>query len=113
MKLVKFLQRLNNETVTIEMKNGSVVQGTVTGVDVAMNIHLKTVKLIARNKEPIRTDTICIRGNTVRYVILPDSLNIDTLLVEEMPKKVRQKDDGMRGRGRGRGRPRGRGRGGR
>lgn len=27
----RFLSKLNNETVTIELKNGSVVHGTVTG----------------------------------------------------------------------------------
>jgi small nuclear ribonucleoprotein D1 len=31
MKLVQFLQKLNNESVTVELKNGSVVQGTITG----------------------------------------------------------------------------------
>ena len=45
MKLVKFLQKLNREQVTIELKNGTVIQGTVVGVDATMNCHLKKAKV--------------------------------------------------------------------
>jgi small nuclear ribonucleoprotein D1 len=31
MKLVRFLMKLKNESVTIEMKNGTIVVGTVIG----------------------------------------------------------------------------------
>ncbi|KAL9933197.1 hypothetical protein V8E36_007915 [Tilletia maclaganii] len=120
MKLVRFLMKLNNESVTIELKNGTVIHGTVTGVDVQMNTHLKTVKMTVRGKEPISLDTISVRGNQTRYWILPDSLPLDTLLVDDAPKPkggrkpgaVRGRAErGGRGRG-GRGRGRGRGRGG-
>jgi len=117
MKLVRFLMKLNNETVTVELKNGSVVHGTITGVDMQMNTHLKTVKMTARNREPQSLDSLSIRGNNIRYFVLPDALPLDTLLVDDAPKPkgVRKKDD-ARGRGRGgRGGPdrgRGRGRGG-
>lgn len=32
MKLVKFLQKLSNETVTVELKNGTIVHGTIAGM---------------------------------------------------------------------------------
>lgn len=43
--MARFLSKLTNETVTIELKNGSVIHGTVMGVDHSMNTHLKTVKM--------------------------------------------------------------------
>lgn len=147
--------KLNNETVTIELKNGTVVHGTITGalskvssgdrccvlvvpcrlpcsrnglhhisagVDLSMNTHLKSVKMTVRNREPTSLDSLSIRGNNVRYYILPDSLPLDTLLIDDAPKPKKRKDGGsgagrgknvkeVRGRGRGRGGPRGRGRG--
>ena len=133
----RFLMKLNNESVTIELKNGSVVQGTITGsfhpwfgthrsltlrwtlpgVDMQMNTHLKTVKMSTRNREPTQLDSLSIRGNNIRYFVLPDALPLDTLLVDDAPKPKGKKKDEARGRGRGRGdrsrggRSRGRGRG--
>jgi len=117
MKLVRFLMKLNNETVTIELKNGSIVHGTITGVDMQMNTHLKTVKMTTRNRDPVSLDSLSIRGNNIRYFVLPDSLPLDTLLVDDAPKPKSRKKDDSRGRGRGgrggpdRGAPRGGGRG--
>ncbi|AXA51473.1 small nuclear ribonucleoprotein D1 [Malassezia restricta] len=114
MKLVRFLMKLNNESVTIELKNGTVVHGTVTGVDVQMNTHLKAVKMTVRGGEPMSLDTLSIRGNNTRYWILPDALPLDTLLVDDAPRpKGKRRDDASaRGRAdRGRGGRGGRGRG--
>jgi small nuclear ribonucleoprotein D1 len=113
MNLVRFLMKLNNESVTIELKNGSVVNGTITGVDMSMNTHLKKVRLTIRNRDPLQLDSLSIRGNTIRYYILPDSIPLDTLLIDDAPK-LKKKKESERGRGRGRGGGRGgRGRGGR
>lgn len=68
----------------------------------SMNTHLKTVKMTVRGSEPQQLDTLSIRGNNIRYVILPDSLPLDTLLVDDAPKP-KAKKEGASARGGGRG----------
>ena len=130
--------KLSHETVTIELKNGTVVHGTIAGVDVAMNTHLKAVKMTPPKghfylwnlnhlnfeinliifflgANPISLESLSIRGNNIRYFILPDALPLETLLIDDTPKakaKKREAQMAARGRGRGRGRGKGRGRGG-
>lgn len=125
-----------NETVTIELKNGmcalvdvgsvcsakytnivslqgTILHGTITSVSPQMNTALRAVKMTQKGRDPISLDTINIRGSTIRYYILPDSLPLDTLLIDDAPKpknKARKEQADRGGRG-GRG-PRGRGRGG-
>lgn len=125
LKLVRFLMRLTRETVTLELKNGSVIEGTVAGVDMAMNTHLTNVKLSIKRSNPVTMTSLSVRGNTIRYFILPDTLNLDQLLIDAIkqsqPKSTQNKPNGTSqssgasrgargGRGgRGRGGPRGRG----
>ncbi len=52
-----------------------------------MNTHLKAVKLTLKGKNPVQLDNLSVRGNTIRYYLLPDSLNLDALLVEDGPKR--------------------------
>jgi len=68
-----------------------------TGVDVAMNTHLKTVKMTIKNREPIQLETLSLRGNNIRYYILPDSLPLETLLIDDTPKAKAKKKEAARG----------------
>lgn len=126
--------KLSHETVTVELKNGTVVSmtaddslcalsdlvicpqvsGTIAGVDVAMNTHLKSVKLLNKAGTSQTLDSLSIRGNNIRYFILPDALPLETLLVDDTPKAKAKKREALASRGgAARGRGRGRGRGGR
>ena len=78
-----------------------------------MNTYLKNVKATSKGKNPIHHDFLSLRGNNIRYYILPDSINLDTLLIDDTPKKTQSKvvskviTGGRGGRGgRGRGRER-------
>ena len=50
------------------------VKGTIAGVDVAMNPHLKSVKMTLKNRDPVNLEQLSIRGNNIRYYILPETL---------------------------------------
>ncbi|KAK4212953.1 ER protein Pkr1-domain-containing protein [Rhypophila decipiens] len=119
----EFLMKISNETVTIELKNGTIIHGTVTSVAPTMNTALRNVKMTLKGQDTLSLDTMNIRGSTIRLIILPDSIPLDSLLVDDAPKpknKARKEQadrgGGVRGRGgprggRGRGGPRGGGRG--
>ena len=96
-----FLSKLVHETVQVELKNGSVVQGTVAGVDGAMNTHLKNVKLVPKGRPAQALESLSLRGSQVRCVILPDSLNLDTLLVDLDAPRARPPKGGPGGGGGG------------
>lgn len=92
MKLVNFLTKMQNESVQVELKNGTLIQGTILSVSPAMNINLKDVKMTT----PTTTSStilehMTIRGNQIRMVLLPDELNIDSILSDPVfkPKKER------------------------
>ena len=45
--------KLKNETVTIELKNGTIVVGSVNGVDIKMNTFLQNVKITIKGTHHI------------------------------------------------------------
>ena len=99
MKLVNFLMKLQNESVQVELKNGTMVQGTILSVSPTMNINLKDVKMTAVDRTPTALEHMTIRGNQVRMVLLPDELNLDSILSDSVfrPKKKQQQQQNQPG----------------
>ena len=60
----------------------------------SMNTHLKSVKMTIKGKDPIALDSLSLRGNNIRYYILPENLPLDTLLVDDTPKAKAKKKEG-------------------
>ena len=66
----------------------------------SMNTHSKTVKMTVRGGEPVSLDTLSVRGSTIRCFILPDSLPLDNLLVDDTPRaKAKKREAGAVQRG--------------
>lgn len=60
--------KLKNEQVTIHLKNGSEVTGAIQSVDIKMNLHLKTVKILLKQKgtkQEENLDSYSIRGSQI------------------------------------------------
>ena len=39
--------------------------------------------MTVKGRDPVQLETLSIRGNNIRYFILPESLPLDTLLVDD------------------------------
>ena len=44
------------------------------------------MQVTVKGKNTVKYDSLSIRGNNIRCYILPDSLNLDTLLIDDAPK---------------------------
>ncbi|CAD7939479.1 unnamed protein product [Amoebophrya sp. A120] len=102
MKLVVFLRKLANESVSVDLKSNVKVDGTIIGVDMQMNIHMKNVKVTSPGREAAPMEHLTLRGNTIRSVCLPDNLALETLLTEKEPRRKRPAGKG-KGKAGGRG----------
>lgn len=53
--------------------------------------------MIIKNRDPVQLDTLSLRGNNIRYYILPESLALETLLIDDTPKAKAKKKEAARG----------------
>ena len=82
MKILQFFKKLLNEFITIELKNGIIIYGTLFKFDKSMNLYLKDVKKSFNKEKSVYFDSVSIRGSIVRFIILPNWINLDLILTE-------------------------------
>ena len=60
--------------VKAELRNGEIYHGTVTSAEESMSVHLFNVTKTARDGQKSQLEYCCIRGNQIKFVILPELL---------------------------------------
>jgi small nuclear ribonucleoprotein D1 len=80
MNLTTILNRIINESITVELKNGTILHGILIKSDKYMNICLKKVRKKNILNYDLKLENISIRGNIIRYIILPIWINFDSIL---------------------------------
>ena len=71
---LKLLHESQGLTVTVELKTGYMYRGKLVDIEDNMNIQLREVTVTARDGKMTSTDSVFIRGSSVRYFIVPDNL---------------------------------------
>ena len=74
------MMQLHGEAIDLELKNATIVHGTITGVDPNMNTHLKNVTLTVKNRNPQQLEFLSVRGASVRHFVLSQNAELDPLL---------------------------------
>jgi len=79
MRIKKIFKKIINESVTVELKNGTIIHGFLIKIDTYMNLYLKNAKRASNGRNSILIPTVSIRGTKIRYIVLPNWLNFDSI----------------------------------
>lgn len=53
------------------------------GCDTSMNVHLKNVTMVVKHRPVVKMEHLTVRGPSIRYVVLPDGLDLDKKLLDD------------------------------
>ncbi|GAA5981042.1 hypothetical protein JCM11641_001437 [Rhodosporidiobolus odoratus] len=82
------LKTLQDQELTVELKNDMAIRGQLKSVDQFLNIKLDNIKVQDEERYPhmVAVRNCFIRGSTVRYVQLPREA-VDTTLLEDATRR--------------------------
>lgn len=84
--MVVLLQGLQGEVTTVDLKNESTARGRVVNVDAFMNIRLEDVLYRDRRGQVTQLQDLFITGRNVRYVHIPDHMDIMKTIQSQLAK---------------------------
>ncbi|XP_008830368.1 U7 snRNA-associated Sm-like protein LSm10 isoform X1 [Nannospalax galili] len=98
--LIILLQGLQGQVTTVDLRDESVARGRIDNVDAFMNIRLANVTYTDRWGHQVELDDLFVTGRNVRYVHIPDDVNITATIEQQIQIIHRVRNFGGKGQGR-------------
>lgn len=98
--MVVLLQGLQGEVTTVDLRNESTARGRVVNVDAFMNIRLEEVLYRDWRGNLSQLQDLFITGRNVRYVHIPDHIDIMKTMQSQLAKIHRVRNFASQGGGR-------------
>lgn len=98
--LVVLLQGVQGQVTTVELRDESSARGRVVNVDAFMNIRLEDVDYRDRRGRPSRLQDLFVTGRNVRYVHIPEHMDIMKTIQGQLAKIHRVRNFAREGGGR-------------
>mgnify|MGYP000305001222 FL=1 len=97
---LKLLHEGEQRRVTVELKNGESYYGTLKESSEGMNLKMNDVLVKYADGRTEKIDNVFLRGNSVRYVVLPDLLKKAPMFakVQSMKKQKEEEKTAKRGK---------------
>ncbi|XP_069752001.1 U7 snRNA-associated Sm-like protein LSm10 [Narcine bancroftii] len=98
--LIILLQGMHGYVTTVELRDESSVRGQIVNVDAFMNVRLSEVSYTDRGGKVLQLDDFFVTGRNVRYIHIPDEINITETIQCQLQKIHRIRNFGGKDRGR-------------
>ncbi|SPO37140.1 related to small nuclear ribonucleoprotein sm d3 [Pseudozyma flocculosa] len=89
---VKLIHEAVGHIITVELKGGASYRGTLYDAEDNFNVSMKDITVTAKDGKQSHLENVYIRGNMIRFVIVPDML-------QQAPMFKRVGPNAMKGRG--------------
>ncbi|XP_030074525.1 U7 snRNA-associated Sm-like protein LSm10 [Microcaecilia unicolor] len=98
--LIILLQGIHGYVTSIDLRDESTAKGRILNVDAFMNIRLAEVTYTDRKGRVSQLDDLFVTGRNVRYVHIPDEVDIVSTIEHQLQKIHRVRNFGSEGKGR-------------